>query len=75
MEHCDRSREVASIEVNFSRDWFPAHVTRLQRMRADRACAVTAQEGHVPPPLHANAAAVRLFDLGDLGFEVTQSFC
>lgn len=32
-----------------------------------------AQEGHVPSPLHADAAAVSLFDLHDFRLEIAQS--
>lgn len=59
---------------NFFRNGFSTHVTRLERVRALGARPVSAEEHHVPLPLHAYAARVALLDLRYFTFEVPHAF-
>lgn len=68
-----RLRSPRSVEVDLLGDGLAAHVAGAQGLGAQGARTVTAQEGHVAAPLHADGAALRLLHLLHLGFQVAQA--
>lgn len=52
-----------------------SHVTNFERLRAFRACTVTAQECNIALSLHANATAMSLFNLLYFRFKISQPIC